>query len=264
MCPILIIHQIGRDVKEDFMKIMIHACPARMWYVDEFLVPQLREQGVREEEILVWNDEAGWGNLKAFVKACEAIAGDGGHTWHIQDDVLLAHDFAERARTLETEQDGIVCGFCCANWGPKPIKEGRVPMPFMWNGFQCVRIPDRIAGEFAVWMQSVGHTKPELRRWIQSNKGDDSCFRAFCLDRHRRDTVFNVNPNLVDHVDFLIGGTVINPQRPVQYNRAYYWEDNDAVVALREKLTERAMHKAVEDAEKAKPRAKPAAKKKKN
>ena len=232
------------------MKIMIHACPARMWYVDEFLVPQLLGQGVEKDEIRIWNDTEGWGNLKAFIKSCEAVAGENGQTWHLQDDILLCRDFAPRARTLETETDGIVCGMCCANWGPRPIKNGLVPMPFMWNGFQIVRIPDRLAGEFADWMQTVGRTRPELRRWVQTNKGDDSCFRAFCLDRHRADTVFNVAPNLADHVDFLIGGTVINPARPVQYNRAYYWDENDAVTELRDRLTERAMHKAVEAAEK--------------
>jgi len=248
------------------MKIMIHACPQRMWYVDEFLVPQLRGQGVTEGEITVWNDEAGWGNLESCLRSFEWISLNGnGHTWHIQDDVILAHDFAARARTLETETDGIVCGFVCANWGPKPIKEGRVPMPFMWNGFQCLRIPDALAGEFAWWFRHVGCRKPELQKWVQRNKGDDSCFRAFCLERHPRETVFNVRPNLADHVDFLVGGTVVNPARPCQYNRALYWEDDGEVAALRDRLTERmleqATRRAVDEADQAaKPRTKTRAK----
>ena len=36
------------------MQILIHACPARMWYVDGFLVPELRRQGAKHIE--VWND----------------------------------------------------------------------------------------------------------------------------------------------------------------------------------------------------------------
>ena len=27
------------------MKFLIHACPQRMWYVEDFLIPMLREQG---------------------------------------------------------------------------------------------------------------------------------------------------------------------------------------------------------------------------
>ena len=222
------------------MKIMIHACPQRMWYVEEFLLPQLRSQGVEDAEIRVWNDTKGRGNLQSFLASCMSVADEGGDTWHIQDDVLLAHDFADRARTLETETRGIVCGFCCANWGPKPIKDGIVPMCFMWNGFQCVRIPDEIAGEFASWYHAFGYRKHELQHWIAGNKGDDSIFRAFCLERHAGDTVRNIAPNLADHVDFLIGGTVINPARPVQYNRALFWEDGAAVVELRDRLMERA------------------------
>lgn len=227
------------------MKIMIHACPQRMWYVDEFLIPQLRDQGVRDGEFTVWNDEDGRGNLVSCVQSFQWISQHGcGHTWHIQDDVLLASDFAERARTLETETDGIVCGFCCANWGPRPIKDGPVPVPFMWNGFQCLRIPDRMAGEFADWFNDTGHRRADLQRWVKANKGDDSIFRAFCLERHAGDTVVNVAPNLADHVDFLIGGTVINTARTEQYNRARYWDEDAAVVELRNRLTERAAQEA--------------------
>ncbi len=236
------------------MKIMIHACPARMWYVEEFLVPQLWDQGAEPDEIRIWNDKEGWGNLESFVRSCEAIAAEDSaaspHTWHVQDDVILAYDFVDRARTLEAETDGIVCGFVCDNWGPKPIKQGDVNIRFMWNGFQCVRIPDRIAAEFAQWFRSRGCRKPELQRWVSKNKGDDSIFRDFCLEKHGRDTVRNIAPALADHIDFLIGGTVVNPRRPVQYNRTLFWEakDAEAVVELRDRLTQRALDLATKQA----------------
>lgn len=35
------------------MKILIHACPERMWYVEGFLVPALRSLGT---EPAIWND----------------------------------------------------------------------------------------------------------------------------------------------------------------------------------------------------------------
>ena len=36
------------------MKILIHACPKRMWYVTDFLVPMLKEQGA--DSVLEWNE----------------------------------------------------------------------------------------------------------------------------------------------------------------------------------------------------------------
>ena len=39
------------------MKIIIHACEKRMWYVNNFIIPQLNEQGIKNKDILVWNDK---------------------------------------------------------------------------------------------------------------------------------------------------------------------------------------------------------------
>ena len=36
------------------MKVLIHACPKRMWYVEGWLVPELQRQGADSVEI--WND----------------------------------------------------------------------------------------------------------------------------------------------------------------------------------------------------------------
>ena len=38
------------------MKILIHACPQRMWYVNEQLAPSLIAQGA---EVEIWNDKEG-------------------------------------------------------------------------------------------------------------------------------------------------------------------------------------------------------------
>ena len=35
------------------MRVLIHACPARMWYVDGFLIPSLMAQGLGKNEIEV-------------------------------------------------------------------------------------------------------------------------------------------------------------------------------------------------------------------
>lgn len=61
------------------MNILIHACPQRMWYVYEQLVPSLIAQGA---EVEIWNDKEGKGNLKACMESFAARKGDGA-TWHI-------------------------------------------------------------------------------------------------------------------------------------------------------------------------------------
>ena len=88
------------------MKILIHACPQRMWYVQEFLAPALQAQGA--DEIEIWNDAEGRGNLASCMASFAARTGDGG-TWHIQDDVLPCRDFVERCRQND---EGVVYGFC--------------------------------------------------------------------------------------------------------------------------------------------------------
>jgi len=40
------------------MKYMIHACPERIWYVNNYLVPELLNQGITTQDIIVWNDDA--------------------------------------------------------------------------------------------------------------------------------------------------------------------------------------------------------------
>ena len=45
------------------MKVLIHACPKRMWYVEGFLLPELERQGA--DEVEVWNDVERKGNLKS-------------------------------------------------------------------------------------------------------------------------------------------------------------------------------------------------------
>ena len=72
------------------MKYMIHACPPRMWYVEEFLIPSMKAQGIKDEEITVWNDEKMEGNLPAFLASMKACAKEPGGTWHIQDDVIIS------------------------------------------------------------------------------------------------------------------------------------------------------------------------------
>lgn len=77
------------------MKYMIHACPKRMWYVSDYLIPSMLAQGIDKGNIIVWNDIDGVGNLASCL-ASFASCQEEGETWHLQDDVVICHDFAER------------------------------------------------------------------------------------------------------------------------------------------------------------------------
>ncbi len=215
------------------MKYMIHACPARMWYVKEFLIPQMIEQGIAKKSIIVWNDTNRLGCLESCMQAFESLDGDGA-TWHIQDDVILCRDFAKRT----AEYDGVVYGFCSPYFQDDTSICGTVYAEDMWNSFQCVRIPDKIAQECAEWFRTEGQKQTYLIPLIRANKGDDSVFHEFFLTHYGREMVTNAKPNLVDHVDWLIGGSVVNEWRGFMV-RATHFKDSDLVEELETKIRNR-------------------------
>lgn len=214
---------------------MIHACPGRMWYVMDYLIPSMEAQGIRETEIEVWNDTEGKGNLFSCVESFKSSAKRPGATWHLQDDVIICRNFAERTRE---EHDGIVCGFACQNFGPNMQSKGKVPEIFMWYSFQCIRIPNETALEFTEWFD-VASRQTKYVTQVADRKHDDWFFREFMNERHREDWVTNLSPNLVDHIDYMIGGTMINKDRRIQINRAKFFRDQDLIDDLEKKLKSR-------------------------
>ena len=96
------------------MKVMIHAVPKRLWYVENYLIPSI------DGDVSVWVDDKGLGNLQSCMAAFASCKG--GETWHLQDDVLLCRDFKERTEGLE----GVVFGFCCEQFEDDPALIGRV------------------------------------------------------------------------------------------------------------------------------------------
>ena len=209
------------------MKVLIHAYPKRMWYVEGFLVPELRRQGA--DSIEIWNDTEGAGNLAACMASFAARTGDGG-TWHIQDDVLLCRDFVERCRQHD---EGVVYGFCCEQFTDDPLQTGRVSVEDAWHSFQCVRIPDAYARECERWLHGEGREHAQYPLWISSGKMDDSVFRSFLVEKHGRETVENLKPCLVEHVDWIVGGSVLHPWRGY-LARAAFWGDEDLVRDLKD------------------------------
>lgn len=212
------------------MKILIHACPQRMFYVEGFLVPRLLGQGA--EDVRIFCDDRGLGNLAACMEAFSGCEGDGG-TWHLQDDVLPCRDFVERCRVLDKD---LVYGFCCRNFGDRTDAWGRVYIPDAWNSFQCVRIPDPYARACAAWVRSGAWAREspsaELPILWQLGRGDDTFFHEFMSCRHGTESAYNAKPNLVEHVDWLLGGSTLH-QWQGYIARSEYWDDPESLAQLR-------------------------------
>jgi len=218
------------------MRYMIHAAPSRMWYVNEFLIPSMLKQGIDEKRIILRCDTEGKGNLVSCMESfiwCGEHTDDG--TWHIQDDIVLCKDFAKR--TKENDR-GIVCGVVIKDWGPNSSKTGIQPVEELWYSFQCIRIPDRIAGECGCWFftDAAKRRDPEYRNRILRKKHDDDFFRFFLLEKYPSIEILNLKPNLVDHIDYILGGSLINSERKREVNRVAYWEDDKIVDDLEDRV----------------------------
>lgn len=217
--------------------IIIHTCNSREKYVREILVPSLVDQGIDEGSIFVWQDYFEIGNLQSFLSCADWVSGTLERTsasWHLQDDVCVSKHFK---KTIEKYNQGIVCGFCCKTFNPRHIvKFGRVPARNMWFSFPCIRIPNSYLKEFLDWMQGQDILENErYRKWYEEGKNDDVFFYQFIKRYHNREYVINLNPNIVEHIDYLIGGSQVNVER-IADSRAFYWGEDQVVKELEEKL----------------------------
>ena len=95
---------------------MIHTCEKRLWYVKQFLLPDMLRQGIEQDHILIYRDKNGIGNLRAWVDSCNRLAYQSKkesikNVWHLQDDVVISKKF--KTVTELYENHDIVCGFTC-------------------------------------------------------------------------------------------------------------------------------------------------------
>lgn len=215
------------------MQYMIHASPARMWYVEEFLLPSMLAQGIQPAEVEIRNDTEGLGNLFACMESFRDCGSRPGGTWHLQDDVVLAPDFAERTAKHDS---GVVSGFGHTSWGPSMQERGKVPVCFLWYSFQCQRIPNEIAGACAEWFFRTAQHDPGYRQMVADRKHDDQFFRDFLFKHYPDLWITNLDPCLVDHIDYLIGGTLVNRLRKEKITRAAFWPYESTVTELQKQL----------------------------
>ena len=211
---------------------IIHTCPDRSWYVNDYLIPSMTEQGIPRENIEVWLDDKGMGNLFSCMKCFEYCGTKTGGRWHLQDDVCISSDFAEVTAKYDSGQ---VSGFMRYEWQSITPREGFVPAVFMWNSFQCIRIPDEWAKECAEWFFTDAMWRDSYKGEVRDNKCDDSLYYDFVCECHLEETVLNLNPSIVEHIDFLIGGSVVNKWRG-HPARGDLWVDDEAFENMKYKL----------------------------
>lgn len=213
------------------MKVIIHSCDKRLWYVKGFLVPALRDQGI---EPTIHNDDHHRGCLWSYIDSFRSLPADTKGTWHIEDDVFPCQSFVNVARAHD---DGIVHGFF-HRFGNDDLVPGWVSVNKAGYSFPCFRMPNRLIAEFADWFLAEGQHRDKYRRWIDENKHIDSFMLDFLREKHPEEKVFNLKPSIVDHVDYLIGGSVVNKFREGKC-KAEYFNDRESIEELKIKLAHR-------------------------
>ena len=215
-------------------KYLIHACKVRLWYVNEYLIPSMIKQGINKADIDIYLDENEEGCLFSCMKAFYQVPNNDEGIWHLQDDIVIASNFKEK--TEKYSQDYIVCGYCYSLDGGKDFV-GEVKPKNMWYSFPCIYIPNKVAKRCASWFFNKAMYDNGYGVLIRTNKHDDTLFHVFVEDYYSEMKVLNLVPNIVDHVDYLIGGSIINRIRPEKETHAAYFEEEILVKNLEKLLT---------------------------
>ena len=225
------------------MLYLIHACKDRDHYIQNYLVPSLISQGIPNKEIKIWMDENHKGNLIQCMESFKWCGELGeGATWHIQDDVISSRDFYKRTR--RQNQSTLVCGFCGKDLGPRPNRIGTVNPHEMWWSFPCIQIPNHLAGKCARWFydEVLNSDREDYVNRVAGGKSDDWFFRRFMILHHPYFDTINLSPNLVDNIDYLLGGSTINKTR-TKDTSAVYFEDKDLIEGLESKLKDENLYR---------------------
>ena len=214
-------------------RYLIHTYPRRLWYVEQYLIPSMKEQGINEADISVYNDEKREGNLRACMNAFASCPDDIGGTWHLQDDVIICRDFKQRT---EWYDNGLVCGFSSKLYdGDIKEKCGAVRRRQMWFSFPCIRIPNKWAIQCSEWVNKYIIGNMVYERFWKGGANDDWAFRQYLKEFQPDCVALNIMPNLVDHIDYLIGGGSGAKDRK-EPCRSQYWTDEKLVEELKNAL----------------------------
>ena len=210
-------------------KYLIHACKPRMWYVDGFLIPSMTAQGVASGDISVWVDKDDVGCLESCFRAFESVPDDADGTWHLQDDVVISRRFRE---LTEQYDSGIVCGHAWYKHTGIIGMTGEVRLEQMWYSFPCIRIPNYMARGCARYYRETILTESQYEPWRKARRYDDTVFNLYLQTHGTREKIINLVPNLVAHIDYLIGGTVANERR-IEPGEEPYFDEPETIEDLK-------------------------------
>lgn len=208
---------------------MIHTYPSRLWYVEQYLIPSMKKQGIKKSQIIVYNDSMREGQLTSFIQSCGYT--NYIDTWHLQDDIIISSKFKEQTDKYD---EGIVCGFCNGYSQGQP---GVANIYNMWYSMPCIRIPGHILYGFINWIYSPA-TRKKYMAYFKDNKHDDLFLQYYLQENYAKIIVYNIAPNLVNHIDHLLGGSIINKERSqsTEYIMSKYWEEPELLVELEKTL----------------------------
>ena len=212
-------------------KYLIHTMPKRMWYVCGYLIPSMVSQGIDRDDIKIFNDVHHLGCLHACMRVFSELP-DEGQTWHLQDDVIISKDFKQ---VTETSFETIACGFA-SDLYDKEAPSGIVNTENMWFSFQCILIPNKWAKECAEWCKRYIIGNPVYREYWEKGLNDDWVFKQYVKTFHKDCSIMNIAPNIVDHIDYIIGGSVASDYQRKSVFRSKYWKDKELVAELERRL----------------------------
>ena len=204
------------------MKFMIHSCNSRVEYVKNVLIPSMMGQGIEKEKIFLFNDDLEEGCLKAWVHSLTTLEHDREGYWHLQDDVEISKDFYNRITNLG-DVEFIVNGFVCRAHNPTNYyKIGFQNPKEWWASLQCVYIPPKYVHAFLNWFLLDVVKRGKFNNYYKKNRHADFFFYRSVIEQFPNDNMLNITPCLVNHIDYMLGGSVITPEK--KYLReAYYW-----------------------------------------
>ena len=190
-------------------------------------------QGIELDQIILWLDENNLGCLQSCMQAFANLPNEG-FTWHLQDDIVISSNFKQK-----TEEYGkiapVVCGYC---YFRNINSSAGIHIPKdMWYSFPCIAIKNQLAKECAEWFYKEGRYKPKYSKFVSTGKFDDTMFKMFLEEKYaKKEIIYNLQPNLIDHIDYLIGGSIINKKRSTIITNAAYFQEPEKVEELKEKL----------------------------
>lgn len=222
------------------MKYVIHTSPKRIDFVNKYQVPILIKYGINEKDIVVWNDTEFKGQLKAWLECAEEILKtdsiyDG--CWHLEDDVVPCKDFLNL--TSQPPQNDIVQGFRCKEFDDHYDCIGKQPIDKILYGSQCIWIPNVYLKSMLKMFEEEVLTGKRRKPLYDAGKFySDTLLKCAMNKYHKYTFVYNLENSLVDHIDYLIGGSSVGVIRSKKICRAIKFDNQEEIDKLEQKLKE--------------------------